>query len=198
MDSLDSAVDSLEERIRRATSEPVDIVDYDPEWPTSFEREKAALLAVVPPGVIVRIEHFGSTAVPGLSAKPIIDMLVEVTNLGVVRREVAPVLEAAGYEYFWRPTFGDDGEPFYAWFIKRDPSSGARTHHIHMVERDFTTHWQRLLFRDHLIAHPQLAEEYGRLKRGLAADPALGRVGYTQAKGEFIARVMADATTPST
>jgi GrpB-like predicted nucleotidyltransferase (UPF0157 family) len=190
-------VDSLEERIRRATSEPIDIVDYDPAWPASFEREKSALLALVPPGVIVRIEHFGSTAVPGLSAKPIVDMLVEVADLGVVRREVAPMMEAVGYEYFWRPTFGDDGEPFYAWFIKRDPSSGARTHHIHMVEHDFETHWERLLFRDYLIAHPQLAEEYGRLKRQLAADPALDRVGYTQAKGEFITRVMADAALPS-
>jgi GrpB-like predicted nucleotidyltransferase (UPF0157 family) len=184
-------VESLEQRIRLVTSEPVEIVDYDPDWPASFEREKAHLLACVPAGIVVRIEHFGSTAVPGLSAKPIVDMLAEVTDLAVVRREVLPVLEAAGYEYFWRPTFGDDGEPFYAWFIKRDPS-GRRTHHIHMVEDDFESHWERLLFRDYLIAHPDVAHSYDRLKRAAARDLGSDRVRYTEAKGEFIGQVMAD------
>jgi GrpB-like predicted nucleotidyltransferase (UPF0157 family) len=186
-------MESLEERIRRVTSEPVEIVDYDPGWPASFERERDALSAIVPPGVIARVEHFGSTAVPGFSAKPVIDILVEITDLGIVRREVAPILVAAGYEYFWRPTYGDDGEPFYAWFIKRDPETGRRTHHIHMVEADFEEHWERLLFRDFLIAHPETAARYDRLKRELAADLGSARVAYTDAKSEFIADVMAEA-----
>lgn len=182
---------SLEERIRRVTSEEVEIVDYDPEWPQSFAREKEHLLASLPPGIIARIEHFGSTAVPGLPAKPIVDLLVEVRDLAEVRERVVPLLEAQGYEYFWRPTFGDDGEPWYAWFIKRDVV-GKRTHHIHMVEAGFTEHWDRLLFRDRLIAHPGVALEYARLKRQLAA-AAADRVGYTAAKAEFIERVTAEA-----
>jgi len=67
--------------------------------------------------LIRRIEHFGSTAVPGLAAKPIIDMLVEVPSLRAAKLDVAPVLCAAGYEYFWRPTFGDNVPPWYAFFI---------------------------------------------------------------------------------
>lgn len=186
------AAETLEERVARVTLEPVEVVDYDADWPASFAREKAHLRACLPGDVIVRIEHFGSTAVPGLAAKPIIDILVEVTDLGAVRERVVPVLESQGYEYFWRPTFGDDGEPFYAWFIKRDRRTGRRSHHIHMVERDFTTHWDRLLFRDYLIAHPDVAAEYERLKREVA-DLSSDRVSYTDAKSELIARVTEDA-----
>lgn len=186
-------MESLEERIRRVTSEPVEVVDYDPEWPTGFERERTHLLGCLPRDIVVRIEHFGSTAVPGLAAKPIIDILVEVSDLRAVRERVVPVLESQGYDYFWRPTFGDDGEPFYAWFIKRDPQTGMRTHHIHMVERDFAGHWDRLIFRDYLIAHPDVAAQYGVLKRELAADPSCDRVRYTSAKSGFINRVMEDA-----
>ena len=95
---------------------------------------------------------------PALAAKPVIDMLVEVTSLERTRTEVVPVLTVEGYDYFWRPTFGDDTPPWYAWFIKRD-EAGVRTHHIHMVEADFP-HWERLLFRDFLIEHPEVAAEY--------------------------------------
>lgn len=76
-------------------------------------------------------------------------MLVEVTDLRATRDRIVPVLQSQGYDYFWRPTYGDDGPPFYAWFIKRKPSTGARTHHIHMVESRFAEHWDRLLFRDY-------------------------------------------------
>lgn len=185
--------ETLEERVRRVTRDPVEVVDYDPGWPASFAREKTHLLACLPADVIVRIEHFGSTAVPGLAAKPIVDMLVEVTDLVEVRERVVPILEEQGYEYFWRPTFGDDGEPFYAWLIKRDARTGRRTHHIHMVERSFAGHWDRLLFRDYLIANPEVAAEYGRLKRELATGLSDDRVRYTEAKGEFIAGVTAKA-----
>lgn len=188
MDAV-APLESLEDRIRRVTSEPVEIVDYDPTWPAAFERERRHLLACLPPDLVGRIEHFGSTAVPGLAAKPIIDVLVEVTDLAAVRERVAPLLESQGYEYFWRPTFGDAGEPFYAWFIKRDPESGLRTHHIHMVERSFTSHWDRLLFRDYLIAHPHVADQYGALKREVAGRSPADRVRYTEAKGAFIERV---------
>jgi GrpB-like predicted nucleotidyltransferase (UPF0157 family) len=72
---------SLEERIRRAVAEEVVVVPYDSRWPKSFRKERQHLLACLPKGLIRRMEHFGSTAVPGLAAKPIVDMLVEVTSL---------------------------------------------------------------------------------------------------------------------
>jgi GrpB-like predicted nucleotidyltransferase (UPF0157 family) len=137
--------------------------------------------------LVKRIEHFGSTAVPGLSAKPIVDILVEVTNLDETKRRIVPILEAQGYDYFWRPSWGDDTPPFYAWFIKRD-KDGNRTHHIHMVEAHFE-HWDRILFRDYLIGHPDVARGYGDLKMKLSSAHPNDRVAYTQAKSEFIMRV---------
>src|SRR5262249_61134265 len=124
----------------------------------------------------------GSSSAPpagrGLAAKQTTAVLVEVTSLEARRARLVPILEPKGYEYLWRPTHGDDGPPFYAWFIKRDAASGARTHHIHMVEASFAEHWRRLLFRDFLIAHPEVAREYEALKRRLAADHPNDRVAY--------------------
>lgn len=181
--------ETLEQRIQRVVSEEVAIVPYDPAWPAAFRQEHEHLLGCLPADLIRRIEHFGSTAVPGLAAKPIVDVLVEVTDLEATKARIAPLLEAQGYDYFWRPTHGDDGPPFYAWFIKRDARSGARTHHIHMVERHFTEHWDRLLFRDYLIDHPKVARGYEALKRRLASDSPRDRVAYTRGKTEFIHRV---------
>jgi GrpB-like predicted nucleotidyltransferase (UPF0157 family) len=184
-------LESLEQRIARLVAEEVEIRPYDPGWIRLFEQESAHLRSCLPAELIRRIEHFGSTAVPGLAAKPIVDILVEVTDLERTKTEIVPLLESQGYDYFWRPTIGDDGLPFYAWFIKRDPT-GVRTHHIHMVEggEQFAVHWERLLFRDYLIAHPNVAKEYELLKHRLAAESPRNRATYTQAKTGFIERVM--------
>jgi GrpB-like predicted nucleotidyltransferase (UPF0157 family) len=182
--------ETLEQRIARVLQEDVAVVPYDSRWPEMFRAEKAHLLACLPNGLIRRIEHFGSTAVPELAAKPIVDMLVEVTDLEATKTEFVPVLQAQGYDYFWRPAMFE-GPPFYAWFIKRD-TAGARTHHIHMVERQFE-HWDRLLFRDYLIAHPAVAAEYQALKFYLATACPNDRVAYTMGKTEFVVRVTAEA-----
>ncbi len=181
-------METPEQRIQRVLREEVAITPYDSRWPESFAQEKAFLLSCLPNELIRRIEHFGSTAVPGLAAKPIVDILVEVTDLQATRARIAPVLESLGYDYFWRPTHGDDGPPFYAWFIKRDVQTGARTHHIHMVESHFAEHWDRLLFRDYLIEHPQVAREYAQLKTQLVSALPHDRVAYTQGKTDFVVR----------
>src|SRR5437870_10269627 len=144
-------MNTLKERVKNAVAEDVAIVPYDSRWPELFKKEAADLIASVPAGLIRRIEHFGSTAVPGLAAKPIVDMLVEVSSLRAARTQIAPVLEGQGYDYFWRPSFGDDVPPWYAFFIKRD-KNGTRIHHIHMITRRrvFRDHWDALLFRDYL------------------------------------------------
>lgn len=182
---------TLAERVNRAAQEEVAIVPYNPEWPQMFEREKQHLQTCLPAALIGRIEHFGSTAVPNLAAKPIIDILVEVADLEETKKQIVPILEAQGYNYFWRPSFGDDTPPFYAWFIKRD-SRRNRTHHIHMVESHFA-HWDRLLFRDYIIAHPEVAAAYQDLKLRLARDYPNDRVAYTNGKTEFIVRISAIA-----
>jgi GrpB-like predicted nucleotidyltransferase (UPF0157 family) len=180
-------METLEEKVARVVKEEVDIVAYDPVWPRLFEEEKEHLLACLPSGIIRRIEHFGSTAVPGLPAKPIVDILVEVTDLGETKQQMVPILEDQGYDYFWRPSWGDDVPPRYAWFIKRG-RDGKRTHHIHMVEAHFE-HWDRLLFRDYLLEYPRVAEEYGALKIMFSQAYHNDRVGYTRAKTDFIVRV---------
>lgn len=180
-------METFEQKLARVLQEVVDLVPYDPHWPGQFETERQHLLACLPADLIGRIEHFGSTAVSGLPAKPIIDMLVEVKSLDQTRKRVVPILESQEYDYFWRPTWGDDTPPFYAWFIKRN-DSGARTHHIHMVEPDFE-HWERLYFRDYLIDHPEVAAEYAALKMQLASAHHDNRVAYTRGKTEFITRV---------
>jgi GrpB-like predicted nucleotidyltransferase (UPF0157 family) len=184
-----SEMETPEQRIQRVVREEVAIATYDAKWPELFRQEKEHLLLCLPNDLIRRVEHFGSTAVPGLAAKPIVDMLVEVTDLQATEVRIAPVLEAQGYEYFWRPTHGEDDPPFYAWFIKRDQQTSARTHHIHMVESHFTEHWDRLLFRDYLIEHPNLAREYEALKIRLASASPHDRVAYTHGKSEFIVSV---------
>ena len=121
-------------------------------------------------------------------------MLIEVTSLRVAREKIASILKKRGYDYFWRPTFGDDVPPWYAFFIKRN-ERGMRTHHIHMVtrHRNFVQHWERLLFRDYLTEHPEIARKYERLKIGLAKRYPKDRVAYTQAKRDFIERITAAA-----
>ncbi len=181
------------EQVQRVIREDVVIVPYDSRWPDLFRCEKEHLLTCLPRELIRQIEHFGSTAVPGLAAKPIVDMLVEVTDLEATKAQIAPVLESQGYDYFWRPTSGDNEPPFYAWFIKRDPFTKIRTHHLHMVERDFHSHWDRLLFRDYLVEHPCIAAEYEALKFRLAAAYPNDRVMYTAEKTDFIVRVTEEA-----
>lgn len=180
--------ETLEQKIARVLGDDINITPYDSAWPAWFCRERDHLLACLPNELLGRIEHFGSTAVPGLAAKPVVDLLVEVRDLEAVKARIVPLLEAQGYDYFWRATKGEDGPPFYAWFIKRDPDTGHRTHHIHMVESHFP-HWDSLRFRNYLIAHPEVAREYEALKRTLAADYPRDRIAYTRGKAEFIERI---------
>jgi GrpB-like predicted nucleotidyltransferase (UPF0157 family) len=165
---------------------PVLIVDYDPRWPILYEGEKDLILGAV--GLlVVAIEHIGSTAVPGLGAKPIIDIMVAVRRLADAEQCIGP-LEGIGYEYV--PEYNDI-IPERRYFHK-GPAEG-RTHHLHMVEltSDF---WERhLLFRDFLRTHPEEAHRYYELKKELAARFRVDREAYTDAKTSFIESVVAKA-----
>lgn len=178
-------------RIRHARDEPVELHDYDSAWPRRFAQEAAHLRRVLPEARLGRIAHFGSTAIPGMVAKPIVDMLVEVPSLRDVQEHIAPVLEKQGYEFFWRASWRDNLTPAYTWFIKRD-ARGQRTHHIHMLTAD-APDWDRLLFRDYLTAHPQVAADYGALKRRLVQAHPGDRIAYARAKSDFIEDVMRKA-----
>jgi GrpB-like predicted nucleotidyltransferase (UPF0157 family) len=178
--------ETLKQKIQELIREEIEIVPYNPSWPLLFEKEKEFLQQIIPENLIGKIEHFGSTAVSGLSAKPIIDILVEVKSLEETKSKIVPLLEAEGYEYLWRPTIGNE-PPYYAWFIKRN-SKGERTYHIHMVESDSEL-WIRLLFRDYLKDFPAESKRYDTLKKSLSKRFAHDRVEYTQQKTAYILNV---------
>jgi GrpB-like predicted nucleotidyltransferase (UPF0157 family) len=169
--------------------EPIVLVDYDPRWPALFERERArvatALTSLAP-----AIEHIGSTAVPGLCAKPIIDMLVIVEHLDAAARYI-PALAPLGYRYF--PHASDSTSTTRHAFGLRD-ADGRRPipgYNVHIVQRDGPDHQRHIAFRDHLRAHPDDRQAYCALKRQLAAAHGADRDGYTNAKTAFVREVEA-------
>lgn len=167
-------------------ADEIEIVAYDPRWPDLFAAEAARLKAALPADLILGIEHFGSTAIPGLAAKPIIDILVAVRSLAEVQERAVEPLEALDYLYWY-----DNPKTDRMYFVKGMPPYGARrTHHVHMTETAGEM-WQRLAFRDHLRTHPEDAQRYERLKRKLAAGHRTDREAYTEAKAAFVAEIMA-------
>lgn len=172
------------------TKECIFIVPYDKKWPQKFQKEKQYLKTILSSNHIRRIEHFGSTSIPGMSAKPIIDILVEVDNLINCKRYIVPILISKGYEYFWRPFIGNE-PPYYAWFIKRNHQRN-RSHHIHMVEDDSQL-WDALLFRDYLRDFSDKAKQYDELKQKLLTKYEKDRVNYTKQKTDFIKKVISEA-----
>lgn len=161
----------------------VHIEPYDPAWPELFERERALLEPVLGGVVTGGIHHAGSTAVPGLDAKPVIDVLVGVADLDAPRASVE-ALAALGYSH--APTYRA-GEML--WFCK--PSPERRTHHLHLVPTGSPRFRAELGFRDHLRMHRDVAAEYAELKRRLAERFEDDREAYTEAKADFVARVVA-------
>ena len=168
-------------------SDSVVVVDYDPRWPSMFEDEAARLRAAAGPA-LVELHHVGSTAVPGLAAKPILDMLGGVRTLEDADALV-PRIVAAGYVY---DRTHEDELPRRRYFVRRGPD-GVRTHHLHVVEMGSWFWTQHLAFRDHLRARPDVAARYAALKRELAARFPDDRVAYTSGKSEFIAACLPGA-----
>lgn len=159
---------------------PVEIEPYDPAWPGLFEQERRTLLETIGRWLAGPVEHIGSTAVPGLAAKPVIDIMAGVASLDASRPAIA-ALVSAGYCHFpYRP----DKEH---WFCK--PSPAFRTHHLHLVPLDSPQWAGALAFRDYLRGHPETAAEYQALKTRLAREFRLDREAYTAAKGPFITRI---------
>jgi GrpB-like predicted nucleotidyltransferase (UPF0157 family) len=166
----------------------IEIVDYDPRWPNLFDEEAQRLRAILDPSLIVGLEHFGSTAVPALSAKPIIDILIAVRSLADARSSFVEALRNLDYVYW-----AENPRTDRMFFVKGMPPFGSRrSHHVHVTEPDREM-WQRLAFRDYLRAHPEEARTYERLKRRLAAEHPTNRDAYTDAKSDYIETVMQKA-----
>ncbi len=168
---------------RSLRGESIRICDYDPRWPGMFEREREALRAAIGVWATGGIHHVGSTAVPGLAAKPIVDILVGVEGLDVSRACFEPL---AGLDYLYAPYRSEEMH----WFCKPHPSS--RTHHLHLVPSESDRFADELVFRDRLRADPNTARAYANLKRELAIRFRDDREAYTEAKTEFIGTVLAE------
>jgi GrpB-like predicted nucleotidyltransferase (UPF0157 family) len=149
---------------------PIVIADYDATWPVTFSRECAAIFHACGRDSFVTIEHVGSTSVPGLAAKPIIDLMPGLRCLADAAALI-PKLMTIGYEYAPKlehpsPDWGA-GMPFRRYF--RKDVGGERAFHMHMVEVGSPFWNDHIAFRDYLRSSPQEATDYARLKRELAA-----------------------------
>lgn len=158
---------------------------YDAAWPARFEEERTALAEAIGEWTLDGIHHVGSTAVPGLEAKPVIDTLAGVPDIRQSRACFEP-LSRLGYLY----------APYRAeemhWFCKPHPSH--RTHHLHLVPVSSQRYRDELAFRDRLRADPKTAADYAALKQALAKRFADDRDAYTEAKSDFISRVLGRRT----
>lgn len=178
---------------------PIVIADYDPAWVERFESERDLIYRTCGRDAFVRIEHVGSTSVPGLAAKPIIDMMPGLRSLDDAP-PLIPLFESIGYRYvpeFERPIpeLNDPGMPFRRYF--RKDLNGARAFHAHMVEAGSVFWTNHLRFRNYLRVEPDVAREYADLKRAIAAEfnaaltPASNtNAGYTDRKSAFVEDVV--------
>lgn len=160
----------------------VEIVEYDPLWKDLFEEERRSLLNAID-DLVSSIEHVGSTSIPGLASKPVIDIVA------VVEVERAPTtyierVSPLGYVYQEQ-----EDEPIRIYFRKGMP----RTHHLHFVVRNTDQYWDHILFRDYLREHTDEIEEYAELKKDLARRFREDREAYWEGKDHFIKSVLRKA-----
>ena len=159
------------------------IVEYSVDWPISYEQE-VVLLREVLGSEIVRAYHIGSTAVPGLAAKPIIDILLEVRSVERLD-DLNEAMQAIGYQP--RGEFGIPGRRYY-------PKGGDdRTHHVHAFAVGDPQIEKHLAFRDYLRAHPAAVAEYAAVKQAASAAHGTDPEGYVAFKGSFVERTVAKA-----
>lgn len=163
---------------------PVVIVPYDDQWPKIFETEKSKILSALGDKNVV-IKHIGSTAIPGLAAKPIIDIMIGITDLKTADDGIKP-LEKIGYEYV--PEFEKD-LPERRFLYKNSPLP-HQNFHCHIVRKDGAFWRQHLFFRDYLRKNPKVAAEYQQLKEKLAKQ-FLDASHYCKAKSSFIQKILA-------
>jgi GrpB-like predicted nucleotidyltransferase (UPF0157 family) len=168
----------------KPSDDEIRLVDYDPLWPAKFDEMAAWLRKTIPPTIALRIEHFGSTAIPNMPAKPVIDILLEVPSYSQARRTLIPIFNKPDCEYWW----SDNHLTFYM----RKELMGTRTHHIHAVQQGEPV-WRWIVFRDYLRTHPDDAGRYAALKYELAAGHTTDREAYTVSKGSFVQEITAKA-----
>lgn len=156
----------------------VEVVPHDPTWQKAFEVESKRVFDALSENVVA-VHHIGSTAIPGIYAKPIIDLLVEVKDIVRVDRQSSS-MESLGYEVMGE--FRIAGRRYF----RKNNQEGVRTHHIHAFKVDSEQVKRHLAFRDYMVAHPEDAQKYSELKRRLAREYPANINGYMDGKDGFI------------
>ena len=164
----------------------VTLVPHHSEWPKLAQAEIEKIKSVFPVSTIIDIQHMGSTAISGLSAKPILDIQIAAQSLDDMKLIAVLILQKLGYEYW-----SNNPDPSRMFFVKGMPPYGEqRTHHVHIFEHN-SDHWcNKLIFRDYLRLHKNLAKEYEQLKAKLAQEHLYDREKYTDEKLDFVNRVL--------
>lgn len=182
-----------EKKLEDLTSEelgklfPIQIVPYDKNWVEIFKSESKLIIDTLGNNIALRIEHFGSTAIDGLAAKPCIDILIEIPPLTDSLKEmIIKKMTEINYHFIWRT---DDKVP-YMHFVKGYTIDGftGNVFHIHLSDKSHSL-WDRIYFRDYLKQNKRVAKEYETLKISLAERFKFDREEYTNAKGEFVKRI---------
>mgnify|MGYP001794722194 CR=1 FL=1 len=164
--------------------EQIKIIPYDSSWPAKFEKEKKLIENTIGEFIHGGIHHIGSTSIPNLSAKPIIDILVGVESL----EKSKPCIELLSKIHYQYSPYKPDIEH---WFCK--PSPEHRTHHLHLIAAGHPEFKARLAFRDYLRTHEDAKSNYEKLKLRLAEEFRNDREAYTQAKGQFVKAILTKA-----
>lgn len=154
------------------------MVPHNPNWTRQFEQESQAIRGAIADN-LVSIHHIGSTAIPAIHAKPIIDILAEAAKIDQIDVQ-APILATLAYE-----PMGEFGIPGRRYFRKHN-AAGDRTYHLHIFQAGSAAIQRHLCFRDYLIAHPDAAQAYSQLKQRLAAAYPTDIEAYMDGKDSFI------------
>lgn len=167
--------------------ERAEIRPHDPRWTARAKAESEQLTDLLAPWLVDGIEHIGSTAVPGLAAKPIIDLMVSVTDLDAIVEQAREPLADEGWSYV-PPEL--DRRPWRRFFVKADPTQQHRQAHLHVIPAGHQRWTDQIRFRDALRNNPDQARQYEALKRRLAETSGHDREAYTEGKAAFVASVL--------
>lgn len=167
--------------------EQAEVCPYDPLWAGRAGTEREQLTDLLAPWLVDGVEHIGSTAVPGLAAKPIVDLMASVTDLDIVVAQASERLAADGWCYV-PPDL--DCRPWRRFFVKPDPAGQRREAHLHLIQSGHPRWSEQIRFRDALRRDVPLTQRYESLKRRLAEQHGHDREAYTEGKAEFVASVL--------
>lgn len=173
--------------------ERAEVRPYDPQWQVRARAECEKLTDLLAPWLVDGVEHVGSTAVPGLAAKPIVDVMASVADLDAVVAQASERLAADGWCYV-PPEL--DSRPWRRFFVMPDSSGRRREAHLHLIQAGHPRWTEQIRFRDALRRDDRLARRYEDLKRQLVEQRGHDREAYTDGKAEFVASVLGQQGRP--